>query len=1161
MPAPAAEKIELHKLLYAIGGLIVLIVVGLLVGPSFFDWNAYKPQIAAAVKEALGRELRVAGDIKLSILPSPALSVQRVSLENVVGADNREMVAFDEVEVNVDISALLQGKIAVKSVRLVRPVIALEITKDGDASWDIKLPGSKNQAGSASTPETAPSTSGDLAVDVSLDSLKIENATITYTDARSGLSERIENLTTEIAADSLSGPFRAEGEATVKQIPVSFTLAIGQITPDRPLPLNLQLRHKDSEADVRFTGNLSALTPDATLSGKVDVSAPNISSVAQHVANASLPAVLSKALSLKADVSASATEFGINKLSLRVGDMAFAGAVHGLLKPSMEIDVVLSSSTLNLDQLTTPKDAAAKTATVGSSDAVETKITQLPQKPSTPFDLPKDISVTFDLSVETASYKSGVIRNAALRGALRNGAVMLERLAVTLPGSSDISITGAVTPTNGLARFEGDIAATSDNVRGLAQWLGVDPATLPTDRLRNFSYTSKLQATPKAAEITDIAIQLDAMRINGGMAVELRDKPGIGLRLAVDKLNLDAYLPKNESTPRPGKTAASPQRSDPSPSTKVPADIAAAGLNRLLDTLDANIEITAGRLSFRGETAQNAKIDLTVFDNKVTIREASVADFAGVGASLAGTLTNNKGQPALGIDYAIVVRDAARIARFVGAPLPISAARLGEVSSNGHMDVALEGLKATLRVKAMGADTNINGTIGNFLIDPQLDLTVSVKHPNLTKLARKFAPDYRPAAKKLGPLNASFRIQGTAKAAALTDIDIKAGPVAILGAINTSRPAGKTKLKIDLKTSEILLDLFLPVPPANTQSARSQNSRSTGRSTPTRNNRQNAQRWSSAPIALPILGDIDANAAIEMAALTQDEISLKNVKLRAVLASGTLALESFTASLFGGTIQAKAALRPQGKKASIAAELTVNKVNSRNAVKALTGHDRVEGPLSLKANVATTGNSEMTLISALNGNLSLTGQAQILLTKSERNQIGVASAGGQLLATLLGNKVRELQRLTPVTQLITSLDQAFGRNPAQLSGDLRIVNGVARTDNLTLSGQGNTATTRATIDLPRWQLSSATELVDDPQQEPLVTFDATGPIDAPSRTKVGGRLLKQGTTSVSAPEKAQNPLQQILPGLLGGSKSSGSQEQKKVNPGKLLEGIFKQLQR
>ena len=125
----------MRKILYAFLALVAVLIVGLLVGPSFFDWNNYKPQIASAVKEVLGRELRIVGDIQISILPSPALSVKRVSLDNIAGADNREMVAFEEVEVNVDVSSLLQGKIAVKSVRLVRPVISLEITKDGRASW------------------------------------------------------------------------------------------------------------------------------------------------------------------------------------------------------------------------------------------------------------------------------------------------------------------------------------------------------------------------------------------------------------------------------------------------------------------------------------------------------------------------------------------------------------------------------------------------------------------------------------------------------------------------------------------------------------------------------------------------------------------------------------------------------------------------------------------------------------------------------------------------------------------------------------------------------------------------------------------------------------------------------------------------------------------
>ena len=86
----------MRKLIYVLIGLIVLIVAGLLVAPGFFDWNTYKPQIAAAVKDALGRELRIVGDIDLAILPSPALSVRRVRLENVEGADNREMVTFED---------------------------------------------------------------------------------------------------------------------------------------------------------------------------------------------------------------------------------------------------------------------------------------------------------------------------------------------------------------------------------------------------------------------------------------------------------------------------------------------------------------------------------------------------------------------------------------------------------------------------------------------------------------------------------------------------------------------------------------------------------------------------------------------------------------------------------------------------------------------------------------------------------------------------------------------------------------------------------------------------------------------------------------------------------------------------------------------------------
>ena len=50
-------------------------------------------------------------------------------------------------------------------------------------------------------------------------------------------------------------------------------------------------------------------------------------------------------------------------------------------------------------------------------------------------------------------------------------------------------------------------------------------------------------------------------------------------------------------------------------------------------------------------------------------------------------------------------------------------------------------------------------------------------------------------------------------------------------------------------------------------------------------------------VAMPT--DIDADARIEMAALTISDISLKTPKVKAVIRNGRLAVESFTASLFG----------------------------------------------------------------------------------------------------------------------------------------------------------------------------------------------------------------------------------------------------------------------
>ena len=73
----------------AVGGLIALIVLTLATVWLFVNPNDFKPRLAAAAKEATGRDLKLDGDIKLSVFPWVALELGPASLGNPAGFDTQ----------------------------------------------------------------------------------------------------------------------------------------------------------------------------------------------------------------------------------------------------------------------------------------------------------------------------------------------------------------------------------------------------------------------------------------------------------------------------------------------------------------------------------------------------------------------------------------------------------------------------------------------------------------------------------------------------------------------------------------------------------------------------------------------------------------------------------------------------------------------------------------------------------------------------------------------------------------------------------------------------------------------------------------------------------------------------------------------------------------
>ncbi|HYB57604.1 MAG TPA: AsmA family protein, partial [Alphaproteobacteria bacterium] len=77
----------MKKLAIVVVGLIVLLIAALFVAPSVID---FKPLIASRVKAATGRDLKIDGALRLSLLPTLSVSAAGVHLSNAAGAKAAE---------------------------------------------------------------------------------------------------------------------------------------------------------------------------------------------------------------------------------------------------------------------------------------------------------------------------------------------------------------------------------------------------------------------------------------------------------------------------------------------------------------------------------------------------------------------------------------------------------------------------------------------------------------------------------------------------------------------------------------------------------------------------------------------------------------------------------------------------------------------------------------------------------------------------------------------------------------------------------------------------------------------------------------------------------------------------------------------------------------
>ena len=170
--------------LIALIGCLAIIGLGAWYASSFVNPVQVTKLLSASVKEATGRELKIAGPVSLSLFPSISVKAEQVSLSNASWASNPDLFVFKHIELDIRILPLLKGSVEISRIGIRGLEANLQTNKAGEGNWNLTPP-TIVASGSATQSVTSDSSSNAL---VSIKTLDVVDARINYQDGEKAAS-------------------------------------------------------------------------------------------------------------------------------------------------------------------------------------------------------------------------------------------------------------------------------------------------------------------------------------------------------------------------------------------------------------------------------------------------------------------------------------------------------------------------------------------------------------------------------------------------------------------------------------------------------------------------------------------------------------------------------------------------------------------------------------------------------------------------------------------------------------------------------------------------------------------------------------------------------------------------------------------------------------
>ncbi len=571
--------------------------------PFLFNNAALKFQISQKVSQISGANFAILGDVKVSFLPTPTITMNDVLLQNyrIKSEENAPEKVYNlyarKAQIKLTVFKFAKDS-AIRKIIFTKAVLQSYqdsgqlVTHDdaftalsGELLKNAATETKKNSSGISAKLFSVADVESSQVNSRNTPRIVIKNSALISYDAFDKKKEVTAiNAEMQVGAKKMFAAGNFISEKILSNFKINVKFNSQKKKPDSFLELNsqaLQIRVKGN-----FTSdNLGVFASD--FNGKMEVEIAEFKTFYKSYIGGE--SVLSekfklngKPIKISADVTSKAKEIAVANLLINSSLVNGKGEIDVSFTDKMpNIDVSLALENLDLDNILSPDSVTVAAADIveklsaaeSLDDTVETLPQNLPLLPENgeqtkstiikteeekkaeeaakKIDLSlvkkiKDFDLTAEIQIDNIKYLEGEIKDASLYATISHeGEVMISPLTFRIPGDGLFRVSGVVDNSGNVPKFIGKFDVSGKSLKDIFTWLKIESQNLKFDNLKEYNIYSDIFLVPNISKLSNFYLNLnsDNSEFLGEITIDNTDKvANLKSRFSSNKFNIDDYF-------------------------------------------------------------------------------------------------------------------------------------------------------------------------------------------------------------------------------------------------------------------------------------------------------------------------------------------------------------------------------------------------------------------------------------------------------------------------------------------------------------------------------------------------------------------------------------------------------------------------------------------